>query len=215
MAPMKTEKCTDSLGAPEPQNHLRQGELFSYPPQDLVSIRTISRKDFRFLVVRAIQRSGVSYRAQRRACDVIKHFLPETYEADLDHQARELAARCLRDTKPVYGRPAKRPGRRHRVRERPMPAPADQPPPITERPLPDSRPMKGPVTLGRGPLKRTYTDFSDLLAAVFAWEDEVKRLRDCEKLNFKQIARRLYLAGAYRARTLYARARRRALSSPT
>jgi hypothetical protein len=63
---------------------------------------------FHLLVARAIQRSGVSYKRQRRACEVISTVLPATISGNPDQHAQEIAAHCLQATKPVYQKPRKK-----------------------------------------------------------------------------------------------------------
>lgn len=58
--------------------------------------------DFRFLVIRAIQRAGLSYRRQRLACDVIDAHLPGAIGNDAERQAKEVAAACIAATTPKY-----------------------------------------------------------------------------------------------------------------
>ena len=56
--------------------------------------------NFELLIIRAIQRSGVSYRRQRLACATIPQFLPKTNHPGNDRQAREVAIACLMATGP-------------------------------------------------------------------------------------------------------------------
>ena len=69
----------------------------SYPSD--VPVPSAINSAFEFLVIRAIQRAGVSYRRQQYACAFIPLLFPRTFRPDLLRQAQEIAQRCLLATR--------------------------------------------------------------------------------------------------------------------